>query len=310
MSIAEIDKAIAELKARREQLLALEKQQDRTDHETNSRHVIVVGGAGQLGSLFVTLFDQSGYEVTIVEQDDWQAKQAIFALADLVLIAVPINKTVAVIEQLPPLADHCILSDVTSIKQKPMRAMMARHQGPVVGLHPMFGPDIESLDGQTIIVTPGQGEQQAEWYLQQLKDWGGTTYRIDPPGHDKAMALIQVMRHFSTIAYGHHLMAEGADLGQITDLSSPIYRLELAMVGRLFAQDPDLYTDIIFADLDNVAMMQRYIDRFSELLGLVANDDKAAFIESFASVTDWFGEYAGQFMDESRAMLDYKKSPK
>ena len=33
---------------------------------------------------------ESGYEVTIIERGDWEARQAIFACADLVLIAVPI----------------------------------------------------------------------------------------------------------------------------------------------------------------------------------------------------------------------------
>ena len=308
MSIADIDKAIAELQARREQLVAQEKQAQESAPEPKSKHVVVVGGAGQLGRLFVSLFDDSGYEVTVIEKEDWEEKERIFSIADLVIIAVPINKTIAVIEQLPELPEHCILSDVTSVKKAPLEAMLSQHRGPVIGLHPMFGPDVEALHGQTIILTPGRAEQHAEWFTKQLQEWGGELYRISPADHDAAMALIQVMRHFSTIAYGHHLMAEGADLGKITDLSSPIYRLELAMVGRLFAQDPNLYTDIIFSDLENVEMMQRYMSRFQGLLDLVAKNDKAAFIESFAEVTDWFGDYAEQFLTESKEMLAYKKS--
>ena len=71
------------------------------------------------------------------------------------------------------------------------------------------------------------------------------------------MAMIQVLRHFSTIAYGNHLKEEAVDLAEITELSSPIYRLELAMVGRLFAQQPELYTEIIFSNKDNLAMMRK-----------------------------------------------------
>ncbi|MDI8296325.1 hypothetical protein MJI53_23840, partial [Salmonella enterica subsp. enterica serovar Anatum] len=42
---------------------------------------------------------------------------------------------------------------------------------------------------------------------------------------------------------------ENVQLEQLLALSSPIYRLELAMVGRLFAQDPQLYADIIMSSL-------------------------------------------------------------
>ena len=136
MSIAEIDKAIAELKARREQLLAEQESKSEDKPTDKSQHVVVVGGAGQLGQLFVRLFDESGYEVTIVERDDWDEKQTIFSIADLVIIAVPINKTISVIQQLPALPEHCILSDITSIKQAPADAMLAQHSGPVVGLLP------------------------------------------------------------------------------------------------------------------------------------------------------------------------------
>lgn len=50
------------------------------------------------------------------------------------------------------------------------------------------------------------------------------------------MAFIQALRHFATFAYGLHLAEENVQLEQLLALSSPIYRLELAMVGRLFAQ--------------------------------------------------------------------------
>jgi chorismate mutase/prephenate dehydrogenase len=50
------------------------------------------------------------------------------------------------------------------------------------------------------------------------------------------MAFIQALRHFATFAYGLHLAEENVRLEQLLALSSPIYRLELAMVGRLFAR--------------------------------------------------------------------------
>lgn len=50
------------------------------------------------------------------------------------------------------------------------------------------------------------------------------------------MAFIRALRHFATFAYGLHLAEENVQLEQLLALSSPIYRLELAMVGRLFAR--------------------------------------------------------------------------
>lgn len=265
--------------------------------------VVVVGGKGQLGSIFVDLFNRSSYEVAIIEQDDWPTSQAILADASLVIVAVPIRLTSQVINHLNQLPEQCILADFTSIKESPLYEMMKVHKGPVVGLHPMFGPDVTGLIKQTIIVCDGRDSEQYQWLLKQFEVWGAKIYQVSAQAHDQAMSMVQVMRHFSTIAYGYHLMAEGADIENLLNMSSPIYRLELIMVGRLFAQDPILYSDIIFSEPDNISMMKRFAYRFLSLLEEVEQGDKAAFVTMFNQVSDWFGDYAGEFLAESKMML-------
>ena len=270
---------------------------------TACKKVVVVGGNGQLGGVFVDLFKRSGYNVAILGEHDWPQSEVILKDAGLVIVAVPINLTAMVIHQLSHLPSDCILADFTSIKESPLYEMMKAHSGPVVGLHPMFGPDVTGLIKQTIITCEGRYPEKYHWLLQQFQVWGAKIYPVEAHEHDQAMAMVQVMRHFSTIAYGYHLMTEGADIARLVDMSSPIYRLELVMVGRLFAQDPILYSDIIFANPDNIAMMKRFAYRFLELLEDVEMGDKDAFVTMFSQVADWFGDYAGVFLQESKAML-------
>jgi chorismate mutase/prephenate dehydrogenase len=267
------------------------------------RKIVVVGGKGQLGKVFVDLFHRSQYQVLSLEQNDWASSESILAESSLVIVAVPIRLTVPIIQQLNNLPKDCILADVTSIKDSPLNEMMKIHQGPVVGLHPMFGPDVSGLIKQTIIVCEGRTPESYQWLLNQFQVWGAKIYPVDAKAHDQAMSMVQVMRHFSTIAYGYHLMSEGADISQLVEMSSPIYRLELVMVGRLFAQDPILYTDIIFSNRENIAMMKRFAHRFLELLEDVDRGDKESFVGMFNEVSDWFGDYADIFLQESKAML-------
>lgn len=265
--------------------------------------VVIVGGDGQLGRIFVDLFQRSHYKVNVIEQDDWPNSEALLADASLVIIAVPIRLTSLVIQKLKNLPDDCILADFTSIKETPLAEMMHVHQGPVVGLHPMFGPDVTGLIKQTIIVCDGRNKKDYQWLLKQFQVWGAKTYQVSAHEHDQAMSMVQVMRHFSTIAYGYHLMSEGADIENLVNMSSPIYRLELIMVGRLFAQDPILYSDIIFSNPDNITMMKRFAYRFLTLLEEVEQGDKEAFVTMFKQVSHWFGEYADDFLAESKVML-------
>ncbi|MEI6895173.1 MAG: bifunctional chorismate mutase/prephenate dehydrogenase [Colwellia sp.] len=267
------------------------------------KKVVVVGGNGQLGSVFVDLFQRSEYQVDIIDQGDWLNSDAILADASLVIVAVPIQLTVRVIQQLNHLPEECILADLTSIKVSPLAEMKKIHSGPVVGLHPMFGPDVTGLIKQTIISCDGRYPEKYQWLLQQFEVWGAKIYPVQAHEHDETMSMVQVMRHFSTITYGYHLMSEGVDIEKLVAMSSPIYRLELIMVGRLFAQSSTLYADIIFSNKDNVAMMKRFAHRFLALLETVSNDDKAAFVEVFNDVSDWFGDYADDFLEESKSML-------
>ncbi|WNC69491.1 bifunctional chorismate mutase/prephenate dehydrogenase [Thalassotalea nanhaiensis] len=272
--------------------------------------VVVIGGQGQLGQVFVDLFTRTGYQVSILEKDDWQNADSIFANAGLVIVAVPINLTELVISKLSNLPIDCILADITSIKAKPLRAMMAVHRGPVVGLHPMFGPDVTGLIKQTIIVCHGEQLDKYQWLLDQFTVWGALNYVVSAKEHDEAMAMVQVMRHFSTVSYGYHLMQEDVELEQLLAMSSPIYRLELAMVGRLFAQDPNLYADIIFSNPDNVVMMKRFANRFVELLSSVEQGNKSDFIAKFKQVADWFGDDAQNFLLESTSLLEKAREHK
>lgn len=265
--------------------------------------VVVVGGAGQLGSLFVNLLSLSGYQVCILEKDDWANAESLLADAGLVVVAVPIDQTVAIIGQLPPLPKHCLLVDLTSIKAEPIAAMLAAHSGPVLGLHPMFGPDVSSLAKQVIIYSEGRGAAEYQWLLDQMRIWGSRLQPVDAAEHDKAMSLVQALRHFTSFAYGAHLCAEQADLAQLLRLSSPIYRLELAMVGRLFAQDPVLYADIILSSPANLDMIRRYHSRFGELLTQLEQGKRDAFVEQFSIVSEFFGDYADTFLKESRTLL-------
>lgn len=266
--------------------------------------IVIVGGNGKMGRLFSRLFTLSGYQVERLEADEWQSKSpAIFADAGMVIISVPIHLTVDVIEQLPPLPENCLLVDLASIKQAPLEAMLKAHNGPVLGLHPMFGPDVPSLAKQVIAYCEGRDLSHFEWLLEQLMVWGARVEAITAQEHDKNMSFIQALRHFTTFAYGQHLVKENVDLASLLRLSSPIYRLELAMIGRLFAQDPQLYADIILSSQENINLIRRYHHSLGEAIALLDINTKDEFIGSFNNVSDWFGDYASQFMKESGALL-------
>ncbi|WP_061887482.1 bifunctional chorismate mutase/prephenate dehydrogenase [Aggregatibacter actinomycetemcomitans] len=268
------------------------------------RKIVIVGGRGKLGSLFCRYLQGSDYQVKCLERDGWARAEQILQHADVVIVSVPIANTLAVIEQLKPyLTENMLLVDFTSVKRTPLEKMLEVHQGAVVGLHPMFGPDVVSMAKQVVVCCDGRFSERYQWLLQQIQIWGAKIYQVDAAEHDHHMTYIQALRHFSTFVYGLYLSQQPVDLVKLLALSSPIYRLELAMVGRLFAQDAALYADIIAHKPENLAVIEHFKDSYETGLAFFKHHDRQGFIEQFNQIRDWFGGYSEQFLQESRQLL-------
>ena len=246
----------------------------------------------------------SGYPISILDRDDWDVAERILTNADVVIISVPIDHTLETIERLKPyLTENMLLADLTSVKRAPLAKMLEVHKGAVVGLHPMFGPDIASMAKQVVVRCDGRFSERYEWLLEQIQIWGAKIYQIDAAEHDHNMTYIQALRHFSTFANGLHLSKQPVNLSNLLALSSPIYRLELAMIGRLFAQDAALYADIIMDKPENLDVIESLKQTYEEALQFFEKGDRQGFIDAFHQVREWFGEYSDQFLQESRQLL-------
>jgi chorismate mutase/prephenate dehydrogenase len=223
----------------------------------------------------------------------------------LALLSVPIAVTPDVARRLGPhLPATCVLADITSVKAKPLAAMLEAHPGPVLGLHPMFGPTTTSMDRQIVVATSGRDEVACQWILDQLAAWGAVVVRAGAEEHDEAMAVVQALRHFATFAFGQFLCRANVDLGRTLEFSGPIYRLELGMVGRLFAQAPELYAEIIFATPERRALLKDYVRSLAGNLQLLEEGDKEAFCREFAEVARWFGPFSDQAIRESTYLIE------
>lgn len=258
--------------------------------------IVIVGGYGNLRA--------SGYPISILDREDWAVAESILANADVVIVSVPINLTLETIERLKPyLTENMLLADLTSVKREPLAKMLEVHTGAVLGLHPMFGADIASMAKQVVVRCDGRFPERYEWLLEQIQIWGAKIYQTNATEHDHNMTYIQALRHFSTFANGLHLSKQPINLANLLALSSPIYRLELAMIGRLFAQDAELYADIIMDKSENLVVIETLKQTYDEALTFFENNDRQGFIDAFHKVHDWFGDYSEQFLKESRQLL-------
>jgi len=223
--------------------------------------LLILGGTGETGSWFARYFKEKGFDVAIwgpsgkVEVAERLGvgyahdRQKAIEESDIVLVSVLIEKTVEVIREVAPsMRAGSLLMDVTSIKSAPMRAM--RTYAPkgveVLGTHPMFGPTMKSLSGQTIILTPAEGKS-GRWLpiIRSLFESDGAHIEIlGADEHDETMAVVQALTHFAYIGIGATLNELDFDVERSRKFMSPVYEIMIDFVGRILDQNPELYASI------------------------------------------------------------------
>jgi chorismate mutase/prephenate dehydrogenase len=270
-----------------------------------AKHILFVGGEGGMGRLYRSFAKNSGHITYSLDKGNWYQLEETAPKLDMVIITVPINVTTDVIKRIAPkLKKETILADFTSNKSEPLETMLQEFEGPIVGLHPMHGPDVPNLSKQLMVFCDGRDSEQANWFKEQCKLWGMRVIEADPSKHDHVMNLVQGLRHFVALLHGSFMKKYDLNPAEMLDYSSPIYRAELMMTGRIFAQDAELYADIVFANKERRDLLLSFFKHQAKLMEMVEKDDKKGFIKEFESVTDFFGRFASQALTESSYLIN------
>ncbi|MEH1900430.1 MAG: bifunctional chorismate mutase/prephenate dehydrogenase [Nostoc sp.] len=267
-----------------------------TNH-VSPRQITIIGGGGRMGRLFKEQLSIVGHNVSVLEHEDWEYADQLLSQAELVLVSVPIQHTVDVIKRAAKyLASTTALCDITSIKTQPTQAMLEHHSGPVMGLHPMFGPNIKSFLGQKVVVCPGRNDDSFQWLLDFIKSKGGELIVCTPEEHDKMMVIVQATQHFCRFSLGVFLAHARIDIEQSLTMSTHNYRQELDIVKRLFSQNPHLCVDIMLATEERCDAISFLANTYSRLARLVAKKDRDALIKEFENTQSFFEEKIKTFL--------------
>jgi len=244
--------------------------------------------------------------VSVVEAGDDDATiRQLAPKADIAVIAVPMDEQCRVIEKIAPhMTEDALLCDINSLKREVCESMRQHGRCETLGMHPMFGPTVHSFRRQKIVICPVKTGSRTEWMCQELGRMGVELVKCDPDQHDRMMAVIQVLVHYSTIVMGRALSATGIEIEDSLRLTSPIYRLELAFVSRLFVQSPDLYAQIEMSNPYGDDVRQLFREAAAEWDEIIQTRDNESFRKLFERVAKYFHGFSDEAMDLSNRIID------
>ncbi len=269
------------------------------------RVVGIIGGTGKLGGLFKKIFEEEGFEVLVSSRSTSLSKEELIRKSDVIIISVPIESTVGVIREIVPfIGEGKLLMDLTSLKVGPVEEML-KSKADVLGAHPLFAPSIENLRGQTIILCPERIRNKAlyQTIFSILEKRGANLIEMSPEKHDKMMAVIQGLTHFSAIVLCHSLKDIDFDIKKSLECTSPVYRLTLDMAGRILNQRPELYADISLLNPKTVDIVFQYIKSAESLFKKIEAKDRDGFIRYFEEASQYLGEFTEKAEKESNRLI-------
>jgi len=263
----------------------------------------IIGGRGQIGSWFARLLGKHGVSVLIADIGTELSNTELVKRSEVVVVSVPIGVTEQVLREIAPdVQSDQLVIDLTSVKT-PFVPFLESMAGEVLSLHPMFSPSVVNLEGQSCIVCPLRAGQRGTFFGHILEQEGIQLVTMSPEEHDRTMAVVQGMTHFQAIVAGHCMTELGFSPLESLAVASPVYRVRLAMIGRILAQDARLYAEIqIFNPFvrEALAALERSTHVFQRA---IAERDVDGFVAEFEKARCGLGGFEKVALEESNRVI-------
>ncbi|QNR96098.1 prephenate dehydrogenase [Stenotrophomonas sp. 169] len=246
----------------------------------------IVGSAGAYGRWLQRFFSER-MQLQVIGHDPADpashTPEQLLQQADVLLFSAPIRHTPALIADYVQRAAGReagrLWLDITSVKEAPVRAMLAS-RAEVAGLHPMTAPPkAPTLKGRVMVVCEARVDRWQPWLQELCAALQAECVRTTPVHHDKVMALVQAMVHAGHLAQAGVLRGYAAELGDLSALlpyRSASFELDTAIISRILSLNPAIYEDIQFGNPHVAPMLERLIAQLQQLQSQVLQGDDTA----------------------------------
>lgn len=178
--------------------------------------ISIVGGAGRMGIGIARILKEYGMRVTLCDKREdavieaaqklnvsWEPTEKACNTSDIVIVSVTMKNMIETCQKIgKQMKEGSILIEISSVKSgiTDILSQTLPEQIGYVSLHPLFGPDTPSFEGQNIIAIKTRSEEHTKRITGFLRKKGAEVTILSVKDHDYAMAVFQVVHHFSMLS--------------------------------------------------------------------------------------------------------------
>lgn len=250
------------------------------------RQALVIGGLGRMGRWMAYFLDAVGYVVHVSDPapgdspfqriDAWESTLPHY---DLVVVAVPLRPSNAILMRLAELRPPGLVFDVASLKSPLLEGLRALRDAGcrVCSVHPMFGPNEIGLSGRHILfVDVGHPEAVAE-ARALFAHTAADCVSLSLDEHDEIMAWVLGLSHILNIAFAGTLASSGAAVPLLRRISSSTFNAQLRVAAQVVSENPHLYYEIQHGNQLTPRVIGNFQDVLQRLARAIAEGREADF---------------------------------
>lgn len=253
------------------------------------KHALVIGGLGRMGEWISLYLDMVGYRVDVADPvqkaspfdriEDWES---VVDNYDLVVVAVPLRPSNAILHRLAELQPRGLVFDIGSLKS-PMRSglqALADAGCRVCSVHPMFGPNEIGLSGRHILfVDVGDSAALAE-ARALFAHTAAECVDLSLEEHDEVMAWVLGLSHLVNIAFASALAESGEAVPLLRSISSSTFNAQLKVAAQVVSENPHLYYEIQQGNAMTGQVVAHFLRVFENLARAVHVGDEITWTQA------------------------------
>jgi chorismate mutase/prephenate dehydrogenase len=253
------------------------------------KQALVIGGLGRMGEWMSRYLDMVGYHVDVADLVEKQSPfdrvrdwEGVIGNYDLVVVAVPLRPSNAILHRLAELKPRGLVFDIGSLKS-PMRSglqTLAAAGCRVCSVHPMFGPNEVGLSGRHILfVDVGNPAALAE-ARALFAHTAAECVDLSLEEHDEVMAWVLGLSHLVNIAFASALAESGEAVPLLRRISSSTFNAQLKVAAQVVSENPHLYYEIQQGNAMTGQVVEHFRRVFDNLALAVRVGDESSWTEA------------------------------
>jgi prephenate dehydrogenase len=252
------------------------------------RKVAVIGGAGRMGRWFTYYFARSNnVRVSVYDKkrlvfrnlqyvDRCETINDCVKEADLVIVCVPIDSIVSVVQEcLTYMKEGATLSEISSIKKQIFSVLRAaRKDITCLCIHPMFGPATKRSRIIKNLLIPVRNRAKELALLSSIFPRSEIEVIRNPDLHDKYMAVVIGLTYYINLVLGS--MLSKLDLKTMKKIAGTSFGMQIMITESILNDSPELVSSLLRENPFNKTYITNFLAEAENIQDLVSGKDERA----------------------------------